>query len=93
MDEKILCTQCNFPAFILSDQPQPTLTLTVGVTYTFVVKNSDQQLFPFAFGTATNVPYLTSSAITVTEGMLLKKITTNALKGQSDDHICILNNL
>ena len=70
------------------------MTLTVGVTYTFVVKNSDQQLFPFAFGTATNAPYLTSSAITVTEGMLLKKqIATNALKGRSDDNICILNNL
>ena len=52
----------------LIDQPQPTLTLHVGVTYTFVVKNSDQKLFPFVFGTAVNTPYLSNSAIKVAVG-------------------------
>jgi len=60
--------------YYFNDVKQTTLTLHRGVVYSFTVKNSDQLLFPFTFGTAINVPFI-SNQITVTQGTFSTKFT------------------
>mmetsp|Transcript_18586 Transcript_18586/g.25678 ORF Transcript_18586/g.25678 Transcript_18586/m.25678 type:complete len:1413 (+) Transcript_18586:58-4296(+) len=60
--------------FYLNDLKQTTLTLHRGIVYSFTVKNSDQLLFPFTFGTAFNTPFITNQ-ITVAQGTFSTKFT------------------
>ena len=54
--------------YYLNDNPNPTLTLTRGAKYSFVIKNADQRLFPLTFGRSFGTPYIASGAVLVTKG-------------------------
>lgn len=65
----------RYGQYFLNDQPNPTINIHIGVTYSFVITNSDQALFPFVIGTAFNHPYTAGTAITVTEGTYSTRFT------------------
>ena len=61
--------------YLFNGYPQSNLQLTVGVSYSFVIRNTDQALFPLAFGTAINSPFLSNTAITVAVGSYATRFT------------------
>ena len=61
--------------YLLNEYPQSNLQLTVGVSYSFVIRNTDQALFSLTFGTAINSPFLSNTAITVAVGSYATRFT------------------
>jgi hypothetical protein len=62
--------------YYLNDNPNPIVTLTRGMKFSFVIRNEDQRLFPIVFGSSFGNPYTAAGAITVTKGALLLAIHT-----------------
>ncbi len=54
--------------YYLNGNPNPTVTLTRGAKFSFVIRNEDQRLFPIVFGSSFGNPYTAAGAITVAKG-------------------------